>query len=124
MLENIQALLQQIDQTKQDSEVFECYQTGLVTLKKVFKETGLNEESVCNTMEQLEDILNSKKDIEEALSKPLDHNQDQILEDELTELLLMEVPEVPAESLEATELQKREKKKEQELKNKMQALSI
>lgn len=125
-LENIQAILHKIDQAKLDSEVVECYQTGIKTLRGVFKETGLNEKNVTGTMEELEDVLNSHNCVEEALAKPLDLSADNDLEDELNELLLEDLPEVPKEKLPLPQSEKnnKNKKETEELKNKMEALSI
>ncbi|KAK6639710.1 hypothetical protein RUM43_007985 [Polyplax serrata] len=125
-LENIQAILHKIDQAKLDSEVVECYQTGIKTLRGIFKETGLNEKNVTGTMEELEDVLNSHNFVEEALSKPLDLSADNDLEDELNELLLEDLPEVPKEKLPLPQSEKnnKNKKETEELKNKMEALSI
>ena len=122
-LENVETLLNKIDQAKIDSEVIECYQSGIVALKQVFKETGLNEETVLSTMEELEDELNKINEVEEALSKPLDKHDEQNLEDELNEILLEKAPPVP-ENIEIPEENKKIDKDIGGIKKKMEALSI
>ena len=122
-LENVETLLNKIDQAKMDGEVIECYQSGIVALKQVFKETGLNEETVLSTMEELEDELNKINEVEEALSKPLDKHDEQNLEDELNEILLEKAPPVP-KNIEIPEENKKIDKDIGGIKKKMEALSI
>lgn len=114
--------MHKIDEVKTDSEVVECYKIGVTALKRVFKETGLNEDTVANTLKELEEVLEQEKEIEEALAKPLNKTLEQSLEEELNELLLKEAPNVPADDL--TVENKKEIRTKSTLETKMEALSI
>lgn len=96
-LDNIQSLLYKIQQAESDSSVLESYRTGVNALKQTFKETGLTETKVNDTMDELEDILDTHNEIEATLSRSLEPSLESDLEDELEKLLLDDVSNFPPE---------------------------
>lgn len=56
ILENVQSLLVKIGTAESDGQVFQSYKYGLDALKAVFKETGLTEDTVADTMLDLEEV--------------------------------------------------------------------
>lgn len=55
-LYNIQALLSKVQDVDVNSHVLDTYKTALNSLKTTFKETGLSEDKVINTMLELEEV--------------------------------------------------------------------
>lgn len=86
-LSNIQALLYKIQQAETDSEVLESYKIGISALKQTFKSTGLSETNAINTMDELEDVLDTHNEIESTLSRSIEPGLDSDLEQELEDLL-------------------------------------
>lgn len=67
--------------------MLESYQVGVAALKRTFKEAGLTEDDVANTMDEVREVLDTHNEIQSILSEPVDSNTDEGLEDELSELL-------------------------------------
>jgi len=85
-LQNVQVLLSRVRDADTDSQVLDSYKLALSTLRKTFKETGLTEDSVVDTMTELSEMLDIHEDIQSSLSQPLS-GDDADLEDELAELI-------------------------------------
>ncbi|KAJ8921779.1 hypothetical protein NQ315_008405 [Exocentrus adspersus] len=87
-LHNIQILLEQIHETHTDAHVWESYKNALSAFNTTFKDTGLSEDAVEDTMIKLGDVLDIHNDIQTALARPVVGETDDLdLEEELTELL-------------------------------------
>uniref|UniRef100_A0A0A9Y3W9 Charged multivesicular body protein 7 n=1 Tax=Lygus hesperus TaxID=30085 RepID=A0A0A9Y3W9_LYGHE len=100
-IDNLDSLLCRIRDAKSDAEILDCYKLGISALKTTFSETGLDEDSVANTMSELEEINEIHEEIENALAQPIGTSGDHELEDELKSILAAaekrdtSVPEVP-----------------------------
>ncbi|XP_050544556.1 charged multivesicular body protein 7 [Daktulosphaira vitifoliae] len=118
-LDNIQAMVSRIEESKYNSEVLKSYGTGLSALKLSSKDTGLTIDNVDETMAELAEVLEEHRDIQSALGKHIiedKHNENE-LEDELADLLnvdesicsskekhhVPDLPEVPDNSIENEE---------------------
>ncbi|CAG9858576.1 unnamed protein product [Phyllotreta striolata] len=87
-LRNIQTLLQQINETDSNKRVWESYKNVLSTFNSTYKNSGLSEDAIDDTMIQLGEVIDKSDDIQSALSKPAQHEFDESdLELELLELL-------------------------------------
>lgn len=71
-------------------QVLESYQVGVAALKQTFKSAGLTEDDVANTMDEVQEVLDTHNEIQALLSEPVDSSTDEGLEDELEELLMQE----------------------------------
>ncbi|KAF5299495.1 hypothetical protein FQR65_LT01077 [Abscondita terminalis] len=85
-LHNVQVLLHKLEDTSTSSEVLDSYKLALSTLKKNFKDNGISEDSVSDTVFELGEILDVHEEIQKTLSQTLTHDDDD-LEDELQELI-------------------------------------
>lgn len=56
VLENVQTLIERIGGAESDSHVLQSYKSGLAALKSVFKENGLTEDAVSDTMLEMTDV--------------------------------------------------------------------
>lgn len=86
-LHNVQLLLHKLEETDTNAQVLDSYKLALETLKKNFKENGLSEDSVSDTVLELGEILDVHEEIQHTLSQSLTGN-DEDLEDELQQLIL------------------------------------
>ncbi|KAJ8961427.1 hypothetical protein NQ318_014674 [Aromia moschata] len=86
-LHNIQMLLEQIHETHSDVHVWEAYKNALSAFNTTFKDTGLSEEAIEDTMINLGDMLERHEDIQSALARPAMDLNESDLEEELAELL-------------------------------------
>ncbi|KAJ8983006.1 hypothetical protein NQ317_014302 [Molorchus minor] len=93
-LHNIQILLEQIHETHTDAHVWEAYKNALSAFDTTFKDTGMSEDVIEDTMIKLGDMLDRHEDIQTALARPMDTN-DSDLEEELAELLRNDTGDVP-----------------------------
>lgn len=57
-MHNVQTLLSRVEDAHTDTQIVDTYKTALSRLRATFKETGLTEESVSNTMLELEEVNN------------------------------------------------------------------
>ncbi|KAF6206626.1 hypothetical protein GE061_017862 [Apolygus lucorum] len=113
-IDNLDSLLCRIRDAKSDAEILDSYKLGISALKTTFRETGLDEDSVANTMSELEEINEIHEEIENALAQPIGTNGDNELEDELKCILdaaekkdtcvpiVPELPDVPSTELSPT----------------------
>ncbi|KAF5276059.1 hypothetical protein FQA39_LY00855 [Lamprigera yunnana] len=85
-LHNIQILLHKLEDTDTNTQVLDTYREALSTLKRNFKEHGLSEESVSQTVTELGDILDTHEEIQNTLSQSLSGDELD-LEEELKELI-------------------------------------
>ncbi|KRT81526.1 hypothetical protein AMK59_5143 [Oryctes borbonicus] len=83
---NVQTLLSTIEDTYSDSEILDSYKIALSRLRATFNETGLSEESVSNTMLELEEVLEIHDGIHASLAQE-NITVDSDIEKELEELL-------------------------------------
>lgn len=79
--------MEKLKQTESDALVLDSYRLGIKALKNSLSENGLNEERADSTLNELQDVLDVTKDIEDCISRPLDPNIDADLEQELESLL-------------------------------------
>ncbi|XP_072376235.1 charged multivesicular body protein 7 [Diabrotica undecimpunctata] len=86
-LHNIQTLLHQIHETHSNAHVWESYKNVLSAFNYTFKETGLSEETIDDTMIKLGEVLDKNEDIQSALSRPTHEFDEAELEEELADLL-------------------------------------
>lgn len=56
VLDNVQTLISRIGTAESDTKVLESYKSGLSALKSVFKENGISEDSVSDTMLEMADV--------------------------------------------------------------------
>uniref|UniRef100_V5H4X7 Charged multivesicular body protein n=1 Tax=Anoplophora glabripennis TaxID=217634 RepID=V5H4X7_ANOGL len=86
-LHNIQTLLEQIHETHTDAHVWEAYKNALSAFNTTFKDTGMTEDVIEDTMIRLGDVLEMHNDIQTALARPAVETDDTDLEEELAELI-------------------------------------
>lgn len=120
-LDNVQALISRIEESKYNAEVLQSYAHGLAALKLSSKDTGLTIDNVDETMAELAEVIDEHKDMQSAMGSLVDIKQkynEQELEDELADLLskdesvasntgklhIPDLPSVPDNSLEGEEL--------------------
>lgn len=82
-------MLLRIRDSTTDQQILDSYKYALSTMRETFKETGLTEDSVIDTMTELGDILDLHADIQQSLSQSISGN-DLDLEEELNQLLISE----------------------------------
>ncbi|KAF7283845.1 hypothetical protein GWI33_022881 [Rhynchophorus ferrugineus] len=85
---NIQNCLEQLKGTHENVTIWSTYKNALHAFNSTYKETGLVEEAVDNTLADLADALDQHEDIQSALARPtsiLDDTSD--LEKELEDLM-------------------------------------
>lgn len=87
-LDNIHALLTHLEEAKSNAEVLEAYKLGVAALKSTWKESGLTEDNVADTMVQVQEVLDVHDEIQAALAKTVEAEDD--LECELAQLLTPE----------------------------------
>lgn len=97
-LDNVLTLLSRIREAESDSKILESYKMGLSALKTTFKEAGLTEDSVSDTMNSVQEVLDIHDEIQAALSEPVAPSTDADLEKELSALLLDNLPNPPCNS--------------------------
>ncbi|XP_039282490.1 charged multivesicular body protein 7 [Nilaparvata lugens] len=89
-LDNIQTILTRIRNMESDSKVFSSYKDSLSMIKELMSKNDLSEETVGNTMMQLQEVLEVHDEIQNSLAEPastLIPNSDEDYEKELAELL-------------------------------------
>ncbi|XP_067008360.2 charged multivesicular body protein 7 [Anabrus simplex] len=100
-LDNVQMMLSHLNEAQADSTILKSYQNAVNALKSTFKEGNLTEDTVSNTMNQVQEMLDVHDEIQDALSMSVSSTGDEDLETELAELLLADVttpeklPETP-----------------------------
>ncbi|RZC35378.1 charged multivesicular body protein 7 [Asbolus verrucosus] len=85
-LHNIQVLLERIRDVHTDADVWQSYKHALSAFNTTFKETGLTEDAVEDTMLKLAEMLDMHEEIQGAIAKPV-LEDDGDLEEELAELM-------------------------------------
>lgn len=68
ILANVQTLMMSIQQADTNQITYDVFSKGVAALKEAQK--GLNEDKVNETMDDLQDIIESNTEIEETLAKP------------------------------------------------------
>ncbi|XP_049883299.1 charged multivesicular body protein 7 [Pectinophora gossypiella] len=86
-LENVQQLLHQIRDVDTNAAIVNTYKTTSEAMKRGMKEGGLDEDAVHDTMDDLNDVMESYKEVERALSTTTDDLDAAELEAELRELM-------------------------------------
>ncbi|KAL1505932.1 hypothetical protein ABEB36_005379 [Hypothenemus hampei] len=87
-LHNVQNCLEQLRGTHVNSHIWEAYKHALDAFNSTYKETGLNEETVDDTMVRLVEALDINDDIQSALANlPTMDADSTALEQELEDLL-------------------------------------
>lgn len=72
-----------------------AYRSGLDALKYAFEQAGITEDSVDDTMADVQQVLDMHDDVQTTLSQPLNPSLDAELEQELEEILNVEDNTVP-----------------------------
>lgn len=87
-LHNVQNCLEQLKGTHTNVHVWEAYKNAISAFNSTYKDTGINEEAVDDTMLKLGEVLDTNEDIQSALARPTsDEDDTSALEQELEELL-------------------------------------
>ncbi|KAG5892699.1 hypothetical protein JTB14_011159 [Gonioctena quinquepunctata] len=94
-LHNIQNLLDKVHETHNDAHVWEAYKSAVSAFDVSFKESGLSEDAIDDTMIKLGEMLDKQQDIQSALAQPGQESIDSDLEEELTELMKDEPHDQP-----------------------------
>lgn len=97
-LDNVLTLLSHIREAESDAKILDSYKMGLSALKATFKEAGLTEDSVSDTLNSVQEVLDIHDEIQAALSEPVAPSTDADLEKELAALLLDSLPNPPIDS--------------------------
>ncbi|CRL04766.1 CLUMA_CG017826, isoform A [Clunio marinus] len=90
ILDNVQAMLQKVQSSKSDKEIFNAYKIGSEAIKKAFSEEGVNLDKVHDVIEDMQEIYQDQEEYEAAISEPLrgpNAIDDSDLERELMELI-------------------------------------
>ncbi|XP_971616.2 charged multivesicular body protein 7 [Tribolium castaneum] len=99
-LHNIQVLIEKLKDVHTDSNVWQSYKHALSAFNATFKETGLSEDAVEDTMLKLGEMLDIQEEIQTAISGPVSNENDD-LEEELAELMKSEDESKSTTDLEA-----------------------
>ncbi|XP_023020635.2 charged multivesicular body protein 7 [Leptinotarsa decemlineata] len=94
-LQNVQNLLEKVQETHKDAHVWEAYKGALSAFDESFKNTGLSEDAIDDTMIKLGEMLDKHDDIQIALARPAQESNDADLEEELAELMREEPHDEP-----------------------------
>uniref|UniRef100_A0A1B6F3N6 Charged multivesicular body protein 7 n=1 Tax=Cuerna arida TaxID=1464854 RepID=A0A1B6F3N6_9HEMI len=86
-LENVQVLLSRVKEAESDGEILESYKMGLAALKATFKDAGLSEDNVNQTMDHVQEVLEVHDEVQSALSMPMAAELEEDLEKELADIL-------------------------------------
>ncbi|XP_031787382.1 charged multivesicular body protein 7 [Nasonia vitripennis] len=86
-LQNTQRLLARIHDARYDTDTLAAYKAGCNALKK-FEDTGLTEDNVQDTMDDMTEILDELNEVQSAMTQPVTSNEsDAELEKELAEIM-------------------------------------
>ncbi|XP_057670926.1 charged multivesicular body protein 7 [Diorhabda carinulata] len=86
-LHNVQLLLHQINEANSNATVWDSYKKVLTTFDVTYKDAGISEDLIDDTMIKLGEVLDKNEDIQSALSKPPQDFDDTDLEQELADLI-------------------------------------
>lgn len=86
-LHNVQLLLHQIHETNSNVTVWDSYKKVLSAFDVTYKDAGISEDVIDDTMIKLGEILDKNEDIHAALAKPAQDFDDLDLEQELADLI-------------------------------------
>lgn len=89
ILDNIQAMLQRVHNSKSDQEILQTYKIGADGIKNVFAESGINIDNVYDVIEEMKDVLDNQQELENAISSPIRNAQD--VDDSVLELELLDL---------------------------------
>uniref|UniRef100_A0A2M4AJG2 Putative m protein type n=1 Tax=Anopheles triannulatus TaxID=58253 RepID=A0A2M4AJG2_9DIPT len=93
-LDNVQQLLSRIHETQQNINILEAVKLGTSTLKKTFADSGLNVDSVENTLMEMRDVLEENNEIQNMIATVTVEDSDDLdLEQELGSLINMKFNE-------------------------------
>ncbi|XP_012281537.1 charged multivesicular body protein 7 [Orussus abietinus] len=89
-LNSVQTLIARIHDARTDAEIVDAFRDGCKILQTV-KESGLSDDHIKNTMDNISEVLEDLSDIQDEISKPLSSpDYDEDLENELAELLFVD----------------------------------
>lgn len=100
ILENIQAMLLRVHNSKSDKEILQTYKLGTEGIKHIFTDSGINIDNVYDVIEDMKDVLGDQDELQNIISTPLRGQEDiddAELEAELKELLDSEKGEKKSE---------------------------
>lgn len=89
-LDNIQALLQRVHNSKSDKDILQTYKMGAEGIKHVFAESGMNIDNVYDVIEDMKEVFENEEELQNAISSPLRGTydvDDSMLEAELMDLI-------------------------------------
>lgn len=89
ILDNIQAMLQRVHNSKSDKEILQTYKMGAEGIKHVFAESGMNIDNVYDVIEDMKDVFDSQEEMQNAISSPMRGSPD--VDDSLLEAELMDL---------------------------------
>lgn len=98
ILENIQAMLQRVHNSKSDKEILQTYKLGTEGIKHIFTDSGINIDNIYDVIEDMKDVLDNQDELQNVISAPLREDIDDAeLEAELKELVESEKGETKQE---------------------------
>ncbi|CAF0963488.1 unnamed protein product [Adineta steineri] len=101
MIEHLNSVLTQIEQTDCSSLIINAYSSGVQAHKELLRKNGLTPDAVEDMIDEVHEMLDTQNEIDEALRRPVTNDTTDMteLEDELEELLKQPIPPTPATSL-------------------------
>lgn len=95
-IDHLTHVLTQIEQTDCSSLVINAYSSGVQAHKELLKKNGLTPDAVEDMLDEVHDVLDTQREVDEALSRPIANDTTDVteLEDELEELLKQPTPAV------------------------------
>ncbi|ERL93876.1 charged multivesicular body protein 7 [Dendroctonus ponderosae] len=91
-LHNVQNCLEQLKGTHSNTHVWEAYKNALDAFNTTYRETGLDEDAIDDTMVKLDEALDTNEDIQSALARsPMNDEDTTALEKELEDLLKADI---------------------------------
>lgn len=91
ILDNVQAMLQRIHNSKSDKEILSAYKMGSDSIKTSFASSGINIDNVHDIIEGMKEVMEDQEECENIISSPirgtLQDIDDSELENELMDLL-------------------------------------
>ncbi|KAG5684189.1 hypothetical protein PVAND_013429 [Polypedilum vanderplanki] len=90
ILDNVQAMLQRIHNSKSDKEILSAYKMGSDSIKNTFVKSGINIDNVQDIIEDMREVIEDQDEYENILSSPirgLNDIDDSELEKELNDII-------------------------------------
>lgn len=93
-IDQLNSILTQIEQTDYSSLVVNAYSSGVQAHKELLKKNGLTPDAVENMIDEVQDMLETQNELDEALSRPVMNDTTDMteLENELEDLINQPTP--------------------------------